>query len=199
MKETWRDISGYKGKYQAVTEGNVRRLYKSGKVRIMTPYHKKMNGSQRLVVKLTIDGKSKEEILIQVIARTFLGSCPAGHVPYHINGCQLDNYVNNIKYISRKELGRLTGAKSKRQPVAKIDSDGEIVEVYSSARECARQNYMSYQTVMDRCNGKCKSAFAPDGFAYAWEDKEVSMRKAVRKIEQEKGYIPKAPEVSFDW
>jgi len=199
MKETWRDISGYKGKYQADTEGNVRRLYKSGKVRIMTPYHKKMNGSQRLVVKLTIDGKSKEEILIQVIARTFLGPCPAGHVPYHINGCQLDNYVNNIKYISRKELGRLTGAKSKRQPVAKIDSNGEIVEVYSSARGCARQNYMSYQTVMDRCNGKCKSAFAPDGFAYAWEDKEVSMRKAVRKIEQEKGYIPKAPGVSFDW
>ena len=199
MKETWRDISGYKGKYQADTEGNVRRLYKSGKVRIMTPYHKKMNGSQRLVVKLTIDGKSKEEILIQVIARTFLGPCPAGHVPYHINGCQLDNYVNNIKYISRKELGRLTGAKSKRQPVAKIDSNGEIVEVYSSARECARQNYMSYQTVMDRCNGKCKSAFAPDGYAYAWEDKEVSMRKAVRKIEQEKGYIPKAPGVSFDW
>jgi len=107
--------------------------------------------------------------------------------------------VNNIKYIRRKELGRLTGAKSKRQPVAKIDSNGEIVEVYSSAQECARQNYMSYQTVMDRCNGKCKSAFAPDGYAYAWEDKEVSMRKAVRKIEQEKGDMPKAPEVSFDW
>jgi len=78
MKETWRDIPGYEGKYQADTEGNVRRLYKSGKVRLMTPYHKKMNGSQRLVVKLTIDGKSKEEILIQVIARTFLGPLPGG-------------------------------------------------------------------------------------------------------------------------
>jgi len=199
MKESWRDIPGYDGKYQADKEGNVRRLYKSGKVRMMTPYHRKMSGSQRMVVKLTVDGKPKEEIVIQVIARTFLGACPAGHVPYHINGCQSDNYLNNIKYISLKELGKLTGAKSKRQPVAKIDSSGEIVEVYTSARECARENYMSYQTVIDRCNGKCKSAFAPDGYAYAWEDKEVSMRKAIRKIEMENGYMPKAKEVTFDW
>ena len=58
---------------------------------------------------------------------------------------------------------------------------------------------MSYQTVIDRCNGKCKSAFAPDGYAYAWEDKEVSMRNAISKIEQEIGYFPKAREVELEW
>ena len=59
---------------------------------------------------------------------------------------------------------------------------GLIVDVYSSARKAARENYMSYQTIMDRCNGKCKSAFAPDGYAYAWEDSEVSMKHALNKI-----------------
>lgn len=182
MLDTWTDIIGYNGKYQVDKEGNVRRVFSSGKTRIMKPYHKKMSGSQRLVVKLTINGKAKEEILLQIVAKTFLGECPKGYVPYHKNGCQLDNYVNNIAYISRQELGKITGASSKRQPVAKIDSNGEIVDVYTSARQAAKSNFMSYQTVIDRCNGKCKSAFAPDGYAYAWEDSEVSMKHALSKI-----------------
>ena len=199
MKKTWTNIPGYSGKYQADIEGNIRRVYKSGKTRLMTPYRKKMSGSQRLVVKLTRDGKSKEEILLQIMARTFLGNPPPGCVPYHKNGCQSDNYIQNIAYISRKDLGKLTGRNSRRQTVAKIDSSGQIVEVYSSARECGRKNFMSYQTVIDRCNGKCKSAFAPDGYAYAWEDKEVSMRNAISKIEQSNGYMPKARCVEFDF
>lgn len=199
MIETWTNIPGYSGKYQADTDGNIRRVYKSGKTRLMTPYRKKMSGSQRFVVKLTRDGKSKEEILVQIMAKTFLGNPPPGCVPYHKNGCQSDNYIQNIAYISRKELGKLTGRNSRRQPVAKIDSSGQIVEVYSSARECARKNFMSYQTVIDRCNGKCKSAFAPDGYAYAWEDKEVSMRNAIRKMELKNGYMPKTRCVEFDF
>lgn len=182
MINDWQDIKGYGGKYQVNMQGKVRRVFASGKTRILTPYHKKMSGSQRLVVKLTNDGKSKEIILMQIVARTFLGEPPKGYVPYHKNGLQSDNFVNNIAYISREELGKKTGGGSRRQPVAKINQDGEIVEVYTSARECARQNYMSYQTIIDRCNGKCKSAFAPDGFAYAWEDSEVSIRNTLKKI-----------------
>ena len=58
---------------------------------------------------------------------------------------------------------------------------------------------MSYQTIADRCNGKCKSAFAPDGYAYAWEDEKVSMRNAIAKIEKEEGYMPKAKNIEFEW
>lgn len=186
MVESWTDIPGYGGKYQVDKEGNVRHVYASGMTRALSPYHRKMSGSQRLVVKLTRDGKPKGEVLMQLVALTFLGLPPKGHVPYHKNGCQSDNYLNNIAYISKRELGLLTGASSRRRPVAKLDADGEIVEVYSSAREAARRNHMSYQTVMDRCNGKVKGAFAPDGYAYAWDDSEASIRRAVRKIEQKK-------------
>lgn len=186
MLETWTDIPGYDGKYQADREGNIQRVFPSGKTRRMTPYHKKMTGSQRLVVKLTKNGKAKEEFLVGIIARTFLGPAPTGYVPYHKNGCQTENHINNIAYISRKELGKLTGAQSKKQSVMKIDENGQTVEIYSSAREAARCNYMSYQTVIDRCNGMCKSAFAPDGYAYAWEDSKKSIRSAINKIKSEK-------------
>lgn len=199
MKESWKDIPGYGGRYQVDREGNVRHVWPSGKTGLLRPYHRKMSGSQRLVVKLSQDGKTREEILIQVVARTFLGPCPAGHTAYHRNGCQSDNYVANIGYISRRELGRITGAKARRRPVAKLDGTGTVVEVYSSAREAARHNYMSYQTIMDRCNGKCRSTYAPDGYAYAWEDSEASMRRAIRKIEQDNGYMPKTGEVVSDF
>lgn len=199
MQRNWKDIPGYSGKYQVNIMGDVQRTYLSGKTKLLTPYHKKMSGSQRLIVKLTKDEKSREVILMQIVANTFLGPCPDGFVAYHKNGDQLDNCVNNIGYISRAELGRLTGAKSNRQPVAKIDCTGTVVAFYSSARAAAKENYLSYQTVNDRCNGKCKSAFASDGFAYAWEDSEVSMRRAIRKIELENGYMPEALKVAFDF
>lgn len=41
MIGTWKDIPGFEGIYQADREGNIRRLYQNGKVRILTPYHKK--------------------------------------------------------------------------------------------------------------------------------------------------------------
>lgn len=186
MTETWRDIPGFEGIYQADREGNIRRLYRNGKTRILTPYHKKMNGSQRLVVKLSVNGQAREVIVIQVIARTFLGPPPEGHIPVHRNGCQSDNYVNNIKYISRQQAGKIYGARSKRKAVVKIDGHGEIVEVYPSARRAAKANYMSHQTVTDRCNGKCKSPFAPDGYAYAWEDSGKSLEQVIEKIERQK-------------
>lgn len=180
MKESWKDIPGYEGKYQADREGLICRRYHSGKRRIMTPYRKKrMHGSNRFVVKLTKDGKAREEIVLQLVARTFLGPAPEGCVPYHRNGCQSDNYVANIAYIHKKELGKITGAKSKRRPVAKISRTGEVEEIYFSAREAARKNFMSYQTVIDRCNGRRKSTFAPDGYKYIWDDGREGTGKVI--------------------
>lgn len=33
----------------------------------------------------------------------------------------------------------------------------------------------------------------------SWEDKEISMRYALRKIEIEDGYMPRAPDVKPEW
>jgi hypothetical protein len=105
-----------------------------------------------------------------LVANAFLGPRPSGYVTYHRNFCKSDNSVVNLTYITQKELGRKTGSESKRRSVVKINQAGEEVEIYKSAREAGRENYMSYQTIIDRCNGKVKSTYAPDGFKYVWED-----------------------------
>lgn len=189
--DIWKDIKGYEGKYQVSYSGQIRRLYKSRKPRILTPY-KRSTGSRarrttrdRLFIGLTDSkGKRKEIMVHQIVAEHFLGKPPKPDmVPYHINKCVKDNWASNLAYIDRRTLGKKTGASSRRQPVVKINKDGEIVEAYSSAREAGRQNYMSYQTINDRCNNKVKKAFAPDGYEYAWENKEVSINHALMRIE----------------
>lgn len=203
MVERWKDIPGFGGKYQVSTEGNFRRILRSGKIRNIRAFRKKTSKNGKLVVKLTRDGeKGREEVAAQMVAITFLGPIPENAVVYHKNQLQTDINVNNLAYITKKELGKMTGASSNRKAVVKLDASGQIVDVYSSAREAGRKNFLSRQTVTDRCNGKVKKGPAPDGYEYAWEDSAVSMRKAVRRMELSGAYVrpmSQAPDVEFDF
>lgn len=166
----WRDIPGYEGRYQASYEGGIRRTYGNGRTRELKPFHHKMRGSQRLVVNLSMDGRRQMKVVSGLVALAFFGPPPPGHVAWHKNGMQADNCAGNLEYVHIRELGRRTGASSRRRPVRKLDVSGEPVAFYSSAREAAKDNHMSYQTVLDRCNGKVKNPLALDGHDYAWDD-----------------------------
>lgn len=89
----------------------------------------------------------------------------------------------------------MTGADSSRRPVLKFSAAGELLECYSSARQAAKQNYFSYQAIIDRCNGKCKRhILAPDGNYYAW-DNTVSINRARKDLRRwpgrKAGYLPR--------
>jgi hypothetical protein len=199
MVETWRAIPGY-SRYQVNSEGQFRKIYPSGKIKEIKAYAKVTSRRRHYIVRLVNDeGKRTELSAAKIVAEAFIGKCPEGMVPVHKNRCQSDNYVQNLVYMDRCELGKKYGGRASCRAVAKIDCTGEIVEIYPSAREAGRQNYMAYQTIMDRCNGKVKSAFAPDGYAYAWEDSEASMKRAMAKIEKETGFMPKARRTEFDF
>lgn len=175
----WRDVVGYGGKYQVSRHGEVRRVLDSGRVHDMSAYTK--SGRQfrrRLFVKLTKDGKSKEEPLLHIVADAWLGQTPPGMVPYHKNGDVADNRADNIGFIDRQTLGRRTGAMADaRATVFMLDREGEVVEIYRSAREAAKANYMSYQTVLDRCHNRVKDPYALNGCTFQFEEKPRKRRK----------------------
>ncbi len=190
--DIWKDINGFNGKYQVSYSGQVRRVYKKGKTKVLAQFKKAGKGKRvyrdRLMVHLTADdGKSYTILVHQLVARHFLEKPMPGQVPYHKNGCVMDNWASNLEYIDKKKLGELTGASSRRKTVVKINRDGEIVDCYSSAREASRKNFMSYQAVIDRCNlvNVKRTIFAPDGYAYSWEDDERKLNSILRKIELE--------------
>ena len=198
----WRDIPGYDGRYQASTAGRIRRVYPSGHVREMRTFKKSgsnVRSGERLFVHLTdANGRSRQEAILKIMVDTFLQR-PAGMIPYHLNGHVTDNYVGNIGFARREDLGRRTGHKSKSKKVAKLTPEGEIVEVYRSAREAARKNPYSYQAILDRCNGyrtrngqrrPLRRLIGDDGFVYAWDDPRAiakSLRRIRRELEAENG------------
>ena len=175
----WRDVPGYDGAYQISWEVQVRTWRWRGdhyqkEPKLLSQYIRKERGkssrSNRRYVKLTgPNGKSKEVAVIRLMVEVWFGGYPPGKVAYHKNGNLADNCYTNIGFISPRLLGQMTGAKSKRIPTAKVNEAGEVVAVYPSARKAAKANHMSYQTVLDRCNGKIKNPFALDGHTYRFE------------------------------
>ncbi len=87
-----------------------------------------------------------------------------------LDGDHNNTSINNLSPVSKKTLGTEFGYLAKARSVVKLNKDGNVMTTYRSAREAARENGMSYQTVMDRCNGKVKRLYAPDGCIYKWKD-----------------------------
>lgn len=180
----WRDIPGYDGKYEVNRIGEVRRKYKSGLVRDMAAYKK--SGRQfrdRLFVKLTKDGeKGKDVAILKIMVKTWFKEQDESKVPYHKNHIVTDNRVENIGFAERSKLGKETAHMAgRRKTVFKVNQEGEDVEVYRSAREAAKANNMSYQTVLDRCNGKVKNPYALDGYTYRFEEKKRGRKRRRNK------------------
>lgn len=176
----WADVPGYGGRYQASTDGRVRQVYKDGRPPlVLKPYLHKPGGHRNrqprtLLVRLIApDGRKREQAVLTVISRTWK-PCPEGMVAIHRNGVFSDNGVDNIKIISRREIGITYGRNGRRRCVAKIDRDGNVLECYGSAREAARANYMSLSAVTDRCNGVTQNPWWPYGTSFKWEEKKSS-------------------------
>ncbi|WZL82656.1 NUMOD4 motif-containing HNH endonuclease [Vallitaleaceae bacterium 9-2] len=163
----WKDIKGYEGKYQASKDGQIRRIYKTREPRIMIQEIK--NG--KALVRLSDQSGRKEFRVHRLIYETFKGTIPAGYSVRHVNLVKSENALWNLQLISAQELGRETGHKSRQKAVLKIDKKGEVVKIYRSARQCAKDNYVSYQTICDRCNFKgIKHSLFIGGYAYCWDD-----------------------------
>lgn len=167
----WRNIPGYNGIYRVNRNADIQRVFPSGLVRNMTPYRKQAKTFRsRLFVKLTVGGKSKDVAVLKIMAETWFDNQNKSLVPYHKNRNVTDNHVDNIGFISRRELGKLTGhMANRRKTVFKVSQDGEEVEVYRSAREAAKANNMSHKTVLNRCHKRVKNPFALDGYTYQFE------------------------------
>lgn len=121
-------------------------------------------------MKLTdADGKGTDAKVLSLMVDTWMGGKRPGLVPYHKNGDLKDNWVGTSDLPPGRSWGGRPGRAPAGKPVVKVDPEGEIVAVYSSARAAAKANHMSYQTVLDRCNGKVKKPFALDGHTYQFE------------------------------
>lgn len=111
-KETWKDIPGYEGKYQASDQGRIRsvdrqvqgRNWHSGhsftrnlRGRVLRPGKFCKTGHLSVVLGRGTAGKPVH----QLVMLAFVGPCPPGHEVCHANGDPGDNRLINLRYDTR--------------------------------------------------------------------------------------------------
>lgn len=146
-------IPGYEGKYFADMQGSIFRLYQNGKIRRLAGFQ---NGNV-WVVKLTGQDKiTKEMQYARVIWETFKGPIPPGYLVVRKLSILNENGILNLRLRTKSQHGKRTGPTSRSKAVVLLDAEGLIIDSWSSARKAAKDLFVSYQTVMDVCNGKVK-------------------------------------------
>lgn len=135
MSETWKDIPGFEGLYQASTFGRIRTA--PGKTTFSKRYGRARHWKTRILkgrgqcksgykVALWRDGKPFDYLVHRAVALTWVPGFVDGMTVNHINGDRFDNRVENLEWLSLKENiqhGFLTGLYPTR-PVTLIDSQG---------------------------------------------------------------------------
>ena len=101
MKEIWKDIPGYSGKYQVSNWGNVKSL-KFGKERILKP-----GLSTQGYYQCTLNNKTRR--IHQLVAMAFLDHIPNGYetVVNHIDNNPLNNRLDNLELTTQARNSRI--------------------------------------------------------------------------------------------
>lgn len=143
--ETWKDIPGYEGIYQASTYGNIRTA--EGKTTSNKRYNTRCWKSRILKgrgdnpitgkrVSLWKDGKSKDWLVARLVAITFFGNPPKGFTVNHKDGNRLNNSIENLEWLSLSDNikhGFSTGLYHTQKSVI-LKKDGKEFEFRSMAQ-----------------------------------------------------------------
>lgn len=143
--ETWKDIPGYEGIYQASTLGNIRTV--EGKTTCNKRYSKRVWKSRILKgrgnnpntgkrVNLYKDGKAKEFLVARLVALTFFGNPPEGFTVNHKDGNRMNNNVENLEWLSLADNirhGFSTGLYHTQKPVT-LKKGCQVLEFGSMAQ-----------------------------------------------------------------
>lgn len=174
MKEIWKDIPSYEGKYQASNSGKIRSLDR-------VIFNKGCNGRQHIngkILAISVAkngycvvnlGHGKQQYVHRLICNTFIGKIPYKMTVNHKDGNKTNNNIKNLEILSYQEnhlhayrvlhrkptcLGKLNTNASKA--VYQYNGD-KIIATYPSAREAERRTGVSYKHISLCCKGERKT------------------------------------------
>ena len=159
MRETWKDIIGYEGKYQVSYYGRVKSInYRgTGKEVIFTPWISRYGYP---MVSLRKDGVKTGYSVHLLVWKAFKGPIPPGMQVNHINEDKMDNRLENLNLMTPKENCNW-GTRNKRigNKVVQLGLDGRLIDFYDTATEAENKLHIFGTSIISCCRGtRAKSA-----------------------------------------
>lgn len=188
--EVWKEIEGSEGEYLISDQGRVKRICKSiPKGKFLLPV---MNSKKnKIYIRVKFKGVFKRHSIARLVAYHFVDIYYTRDtiirkskaekyryythdelVVYHKNEISYDNCASNLEWLDRSDAAKKTAYKSqfKGTIVAKDALTEEIIGYYRSAREVARNLYVSRQAVADSLRRKWKTNVVAGTYIFEYED-----------------------------
>ena len=177
MKEVWKQIKGYEGKYEVSNLGRVRSVERIGtrpnprtgkdmaypmKSRVITP---KNHPSGYQQVALYKDGK-QSFLVHRLVADTFVDGYFVGAVVNHIDEDKHNNRADNLEWVTQQKnvnhgtgVERMTKSIHKRlRKIGQYDMDGNLIATFTTSGEASRQTGISRSAISNALRGKNASS-----------------------------------------
>lgn len=156
MKEEWRDVKGYEGKYQVSNLGRVKSLnYRhTGKEQFLKPGK---NGNGYLFVNLYKNGVVKHFRVHRLVGSAFIPNPDNFSEINHKDEVKTNNSVSNLEWCSRQYNN--TYAEKHRRHCKKIAGykDNKLVKIYDAVIDVDKDGF-HHQNVREVLKGKRKSS-----------------------------------------
>lgn len=170
----WRLIKGYYYPYRINEDGKVE-VQRNNKWYPVSPYvwrRKDCMYGDLMIHMRRADGGRTHKRVKHLMAQAFYGKSGPGVMVSLKNGAITDCSLTNIEFTDRKKAAERAGRASFRTSIEKVDRDGNVVALYSSMAEAARENFVSRKSIWMRCKGKVKNPYDLDGYDYRYECKK---------------------------
>ena len=155
MKEEWRDIAGYEGKYQVSNLGRVKSLnYKrTGKHKIL----KLLKGSDGyFYIGLCKNGIKKNNLVHRLIAQSFIENPDDFPEVNHRDENKQNNKVSNLEWCTHQYNNTYLSKHRKISKKVACYKDGKLIKVYDAIIDVKKDGFNDGQ-VCQCCKGNRKS------------------------------------------
>ncbi len=152
--------------YYLSPDGRIMRRYKTMDRPLKGYMHRRRSqkGSDFWVFK----AYGEEVKLANAMWETYRGRIPSGYCISHKNGIKTMNNIDNLICVKRKNLGSLTGGRTR---MASTVIDRDTGKIYRGTRQAGKSLHISRQTVSDYCNKRVKKPM----FNLEWGDKRYAV------------------------
>ena len=181
MQEVWKDVVGYRGRYQVSNLGNVKSLQRwdnlNGRIQKREKILKTAIDYKGYIKVKLYSGVDKKTVSVhRLVAMAFIENSDNKKQVNHIDGDKTNNRVDNLELCTNKENqhharknGLADNCRKKGKKVLQFDLQGNFLNEWYNIETAGANLNINGRNICACCKGKVKTAGG-----YIWKYKEVN-------------------------